>query len=83
MNLTPQQHEALKKIHARGPLVWDSANRFLVTPPEAACEAYARKPLSIEALEAALRPMMCGDGCVLLPWQGMWLGIETNGYTHS
>lgn len=23
------------------------------------------------------------SGCVMLPWQGMWLGIETDGYTHS
>lgn len=24
-----------------------------------------------------------GDSCVMLPWKGMWLGIETDGYTHS
>lgn len=24
-----------------------------------------------------------GDTCVMLPWKGMWLGIETDGYTHS
>jgi hypothetical protein len=24
-----------------------------------------------------------GDGCVMLPWKGMWLGIERDGYTHS
>lgn len=23
------------------------------------------------------------SGCVMVPWQGMWLGIETDGYTHS
>ena len=79
MNLTPQQHDALKKIHARGPLVWDSANRFLVTPPD----NFTGTPLTVESLEEALRPMMCGDGCALLPWQGMWLGIEPDGYTHS
>ena len=22
-------------------------------------------------------------GCVMVPWCGMWLGIETDGYTHS
>ena len=22
-------------------------------------------------------------GCVMIPWCGMWLGIETDGYTHS
>jgi len=24
-----------------------------------------------------------GDSCVMLPWSGMWLGIEADGYTHS
>jgi len=22
-------------------------------------------------------------GCVMLPWCGMWLGIEPDGHTHS
>lgn len=22
-------------------------------------------------------------GCVMVPWCGMWLGIESDGYTHS
>lgn len=24
-----------------------------------------------------------GPGCVMVPWCGMWLGIEPDGYTHS
>jgi hypothetical protein len=24
-----------------------------------------------------------GGDCVMLPWKGMWLGIERDGYTHS
>lgn len=24
-----------------------------------------------------------GDKCVIVPWCGMWLGIEVDGYTHS
>lgn len=24
-----------------------------------------------------------GPGCIMLPWAGMWLGIEPDGYTHS
>jgi hypothetical protein len=24
-----------------------------------------------------------GDTCIMVPWAGMWLGIETDGYTHS
>jgi hypothetical protein len=25
----------------------------------------------------------CMDGAVVVPWCGMWLAIETDGYTHS
>lgn len=24
-----------------------------------------------------------GSDCIMVPWQGMWLGIEPDGYTHS
>ena len=24
-----------------------------------------------------------GMDCAMVPWSGMWLGIETDGYTHS
>ena len=29
------------------------------------------------------RTVTPGPGCVMIPWQGMWLGIEPDGYTHS
>ena len=44
------------------------------------------------ALRSNIRPrtlyhkckgMIGGDGCILVPYCGMWAGIETNGYTHS
>ncbi len=28
-------------------------------------------------------PYFDNSGCVMVPWRGMWLGIETDGYTHS
>ena len=28
-------------------------------------------------------PYFDKSGCVLLPWKGLWLGIEPDGYTHS
>lgn len=28
-------------------------------------------------------PTFCCDGMVALPWYGMWLAIEQDGYTHS
>jgi hypothetical protein len=29
------------------------------------------------------RRVIRGFDCVMLPWKGMWLGIEKDGYTHS
>lgn len=29
------------------------------------------------------RTVLPGPGCLMLPWHGMWLGIEPDGYTHS
>ena len=26
---------------------------------------------------------LCMDGAVIVPWNGMWLAIETDGYTHT
>jgi len=30
-----------------------------------------------------VQPMLGSDPCVLVPWCGMWLGIEVDGHTHS
>ena len=29
------------------------------------------------------RTVVHGYDCIMVPWCGMWLGIETDGYTHS
>lgn len=29
------------------------------------------------------RTVQPGPGCVMVPFAGMWLGIEPDGYTHS
>jgi len=29
-----------------------------------------------------VRPFV-GGGCVMVPWCGMWVGIEPDGYTHT
>lgn len=29
------------------------------------------------------RTVLPGAGCILVPWCGMYLGIEPDGYTHS
>lgn len=30
-----------------------------------------------------VHPMLCGQGAIVVPWCGMWLAIEPDGYTHS
>lgn len=30
-----------------------------------------------------VKPIFFGDGAVIVPWCGMWVGIELDGYTHS
>jgi hypothetical protein len=32
---------------------------------------------------AQVQPLFDKSGCVMVPWAGMWLGIEPDGYTHS
>ena len=32
---------------------------------------------------STIQPELCGYGAVMVPWSGMWLGIEPDGYTHS
>lgn len=29
------------------------------------------------------KTVQIGYDCIMVPWCGMWLGIETDGYTHS
>ena len=29
------------------------------------------------------RGVVPGFGCIMVKWSGMWLGIESDGYTHS
>jgi hypothetical protein len=30
-----------------------------------------------------VEPLFDKSGCIMVPWKSMWLGIETDGYTHS
>lgn len=35
------------------------------------------------ALRRRVQPTFCMDGCVMVEFHTMWLGIEKDGYTHS
>lgn len=43
---------------------------------------YQRDPQGLD-YRAFRRTVAPGPGCIMVPWCGMWLGIEPDGYTHS
>jgi purine nucleoside permease len=54
---------------------------------EALRKVYAREaadnPPTFEQFLATVAPTFGLDGAVTVPWCGMWLLVETDGYTHS
>lgn len=81
MNLTPEQRQALKRVYNRGPLVIDQdPSKGLRSPMMNEGYYLGRYPLTYRQFRRQVHP---GFGCVMLHWQGMWLGIEQDGYTHS
>jgi len=78
MNLTRAQRKALKAVYDRGPLI--ARDTMLVSPARGL--DYPHEPLTYREFRRHIRPYFGGD-CILVPWQGMWLGIERDGYTHS
>jgi len=43
---------------------------------------YNRQPMSVSYMEFR-RSVVSGYDCIMVQWCDMWLGIETDGYTHS
>ena len=43
---------------------------------------YSHTKPSYLAWRRSAQRLPCDD-CVIVPWLGMWLGIEPDGYTHS
>jgi putative SOS response-associated peptidase YedK len=77
--LTKAQRAALKRVFDRQALVlrWNgktySADRWANYSPEHAPMTYRQfRKLAVASFD-----------CVMVPWCGMWLGIEKDGYTHS
>lgn len=52
---------------------------------EALKRVYDRRPLgmSYRAFRATAQPTFGMQGAIVVPWSGMWLAIETDGYIHS
>ena len=43
----------------------------------------ADQGLSYREFRKLAVPVVAGDGAVAVPWFGMWLCVEVDGYTHS
>lgn len=43
----------------------------------------ADQGLSYRAFRKLAVPVLASDGAIAIPWSGMWLCIEADGYTHS
>ena len=70
MKLTKLQQRALLSVFKRGPQ-YSRLDRF------------HQKPLTYLQFRRLATPLLAGGGCIMIPWNGMFLGIETDGYTHS
>lgn len=75
VKLTRPQRESLKRIYLR------VVNASMPEPvPGKATTFYVP---TYRELRRKVQPTLGCDGAVLVPFAGMWLGIERDGYTHS
>lgn len=79
--ITRAQREALKRVYDRQALTMTCRNgqRFADR-----WENYGhdRRKMTYRQFRKLARPAF-GIDCLMVPWCGMWLGIERDGYTHS
>lgn len=74
--LTKKQRAVIKLVFDRGPTY------PYVTPTEKKAGITA-VPLTYKQFRRRVQPTFGCDGAVALPWAGMFLCIEKDGYTHS
>jgi hypothetical protein len=70
---TQAQMDALRAVWRRTLLSWQDPNKVRAGNERAMTFA------EFEAHAYHAHHM----GCIMVPWLGMWLGIEPDGYTHS
>lgn len=81
--LTKAQRVALKRVFDRQALVlvWDGKTK-MPRRAENYAALYQETPPTMTYRDFR-KLAVVSFGCVMVPWCGMWLGIETDGYTHS
>jgi hypothetical protein len=73
--MTPEQEKALREIYDRGPVP------HMDKSPLDGQWVRSGRDATFEEFVATSAPAI--DGCVMVPWCGMYLGIEKDGYVHS
>ena len=76
VKLTKEQRKALFRIFKRDFPSWETP--FYRLAPNT--DTMRVPSIQYRRFRAKVVP---GPGCVMVPWKGMWLGIEPDGYTHS
>jgi hypothetical protein len=81
--LTKAQKLALKRVFDRTPLfvLWDG-KCFMPTSTEG-WNAHKRLDQPTMTYRSFRYTAVTSFGTLIVPWCGMWLAIETDGYTHS
>ena len=70
-----KQREAIKRIFDRSPLVMRGSGPF-----RAGLDNVAGPLMTYREFRGTVQH---GFDCLMVRWNGMWLGIEQDGYTHS
>jgi len=77
--MTPQQHEKLFEIFQRAPFACPHCNHNMA-PRLRTRNYYTNETFDDFLSRSFLAPV---DTCIMIEWQGMWLGVETDGHAHS
>ncbi len=82
---TRAQREAIFKVFQRDFPGWVTPTTRMAEKPCPRC-GYCGGLVKVPSSQyRRFRKSVLGTSmnCVMLPWKGMWLGIELDGYTHS
>lgn len=85
MVITKAQRIAIKRVFDRCPLYLklpyrDRYNNIVNSDVTSQSQWTTQKPLTYKEFRKRIQH---GYDCIMVQWCGMWLGIETDGYTHS
>jgi hypothetical protein len=88
VKLTKAQRKALFKVFQRDFPGWVTPFKRMGADPRMLNAHAGYIEIKVPSLQwrrfrKTVTPYFDNSGCVMVPWRGMWLGIETDGYTHS